>query len=389
MENRLRVLVVDDTITYRTIVSHALAGIPGVEVVGVAANGKIALQKLEHLHPDLLTLDVEMPEMNGLEVLRCLRRNKADVGAIMLSACTSEGAESTIEALELGAFDFVIKPSGGTPEANADRLRQELRRRIEAFVRSREIRAILHGGAAAGSGGAIPAAVANGAAAGKPVAPAISTTDPAAGCQRHTFHEAGLSARPAIVALGISTGGPQALTTLLPQLPADLAVPVLIVQHMPPMFTRSLADDLDHRCALHVCEAVDGQAVLSGSILIAPGGKQMKVERDGETPVVRITDDLPENSCRPSVDYLFRSVARVYGRRALGVIMTGMGNDGAAGCRLLHRGEAPILAQDEASCVVFGMPREPLQEGIAKAISLQGMAREIIRLVGQGAGACR
>ena len=160
-------------------------------------------------------------------------------------------------------------------------------------------------------------------------------------------------------------------------------MPVLIVQHMPPIFTRSLADDLDRRCALRVCEAADGQPVVPGWILIAPGGKQMKVEQGDPSPIVRITDDPPENSCQPSVDYLFRSVADVYGRRAVGVLMTGMGNDGAAGCRLLHRRGAALLAQDEASCVVFGMPREPIEEGIAKAVSLEDMAGEIVRLVGQ------
>ena len=176
---------------------------------------------------------------------------------------------------------------------------------------------------------------------------------------------------------------------MLPELPADLKAPVLIVQHMPPVFTRSLAEDLNRRCSLRVCEAADGQAVAPGFVLIAPGGKQMRVEKNGPVPVIRITEDPPENSCRPSVDYLFRSVANVYGSRRMGVLMTGMGNDGAAGCRLLHRSGASILAQDQASCVVFGMPREPIQEGIATAVSLKNMAHEIVRMVGHGDAACK
>jgi two-component system chemotaxis response regulator CheB len=381
MENPLRVLVVDDSAAYRAVVSNALADIPGVEVVGVAANGRIALDKIETLRPDVLTLDVAMPEMGGLELLGRLRSSGSDVGAIMISAVTAEGAHATIEALELGAFDFVVKPDGGSPQTNAERLRQQLRLKIEAFARSRAVRAILHG------------------PAGKPPARLAGTAhDHQTPPQKHgaawegkgrALGTAPNSGQPEVVAMGISTGGPPALTFLLPQLPADLPVAVLIVQHMPPMFTRSLAEDLDRRCALHVCEASDGQAVAAGSILIAPGGKQMRVERLGAGPVIRITDDPPENSCRPSVDYLFRSVAETYGPRAVGVIMTGMGSDGAQGCRLMHQRGAIILAQDQASCVVFGMPREPVEQRIAAAIPLEAMASELVRLVRKGAAVCK
>ena len=236
-----------------------------------------------------------------------------------------------MEALDLGAFDFVVKPSGGNPQANAEKLRQELSFKIEAFARPAKS------------------------------APSARSARPAGGCRRiprlprcggrqrrrpdHSPRGLGRIARrdTHLDARARSRGPrhfhrrPAGLDALLPQLPAELAAPVLIVQHMPPIFTRSLADDLDRRCALRVCEAADGQPVIPGWILIAPGGRQMKVEQGDPSPVVRITDDPPENSCQPSVDYLFRSVADVYGRKALGVLMTGMGNDGAAGCRLLHR----------------------------------------------------
>jgi two-component system, chemotaxis family, protein-glutamate methylesterase/glutaminase len=378
----MRVLVVDDTVAYRAIVSKALESIDGVEVVGVAANGKIALDKVEQLRPDMMTLDIEMPDVGGFEVLQRLRATGIEVGVIMLSAFTTEGAKVTVRALETGAFDFVVKPSEGTREANFEKLRRDLAQRIEAFARAREIRTILNvraNGVAHTAATSPGSATVPGLSAGVMTAPA---PDEAAGINSSAAKVAAWAERREVVVLGISTGGPQALTHLLPQLPANLAAPVLVVQHMPPVFTRSLANDLDGRCALRVYEATDGQPVVPGSVLIAPGGKQMKVERGDGTPIVRITDDPPENSCTPSVDYLFRSVASVYGRRALGVLMTGMGNDGAAGCRLLHGRGAPLLAQDEASCVVFGMPREPIQEGIAKATSLEDMAAEIIRLVG-------
>jgi two-component system, chemotaxis family, protein-glutamate methylesterase/glutaminase len=370
----MRILIADDAIAYRAIISRALENLPGVEVVGVAANGRIALQKIEQLKPDLVTLDLEMPEMDGLSILRYIRDAKMDVGAIMLSAFTKEGAKATLEALSLGAFDFIVKPSGSDSQTNAEKLRRELRFKIEAYRQAREISVILHGQASQPA--AFPQATVTPKADDRVHGPSPDKVFPG---------HAGrwVSQRSEVVALGISTGGPPALSKLLPQLPANLTAPVLIVQHMPPVFTRSLAEDLDKRCALRVYEATDGQAVLPGTILIAPGGKQMKVEQGDASSIIRITDDPPENSCQPSVDYLFRSVADVYGRRALGVLMTGMGSDGAAGCRLLHRCGAPLLAQDEASCVVFGMPREPIREGIAKAVSLDNMAGEIIRLVGQ------
>ena len=173
---------------------------------------------------------------------------------------------------------------------------------------------------------------------------------------------------------------------MVPQLPANLPVPLLIVQHMPPVFTKSLADDLNNRTRLTVREAVDGQTIRGGEVWIAPGGWHMKVQRQGDQVVLRITDDPPENSCRPSVDYLFRSVAEVYGGRAVGVIMTGMGNDGSLGCRRLKHGGASIIAQDAATCVVYGMPREPIEKGIADVIApLDRIAAEIARLARQGA----
>ncbi|MEN6497970.1 MAG: CheB methylesterase domain-containing protein [Thermoguttaceae bacterium] len=194
-------------------------------------------------------------------------------------------------------------------------------------------------------------------------------------------HTRAARTRPLVVALGVSTGGPQALKRVLPKLPEDLPVPVLVVQHMPPVFTRTLADNLARQCALQVCEASDGQIVEPGWVLIAPGGMQMKIERCNCEIVVRITDDPPERSCKPSVDYLFRSVVEVFGGNAVGVLMTGMGADGVNGCRLLRQRGAKIVAQDEASCVVYGMPRELVEQGLADlVVPLDEIADEIIRL---------
>lgn len=370
-ENTIRVLVVDDTAIYRRVVSNVLVDAPGIEVVGTAPNGKIALRKIEQLKPDILTLDLEMPEMDGLEVLRQLKAQDSPVGAIMLSAFTSDGVRSTVKALALGAFDFVLKPTSGSIEESIAILKRELCPKIEAFAHTRCVRNILLGKKPS-----------SGASA---QTPAATDTKPPDIVQRMTGIATGAAGKPEVVVLGISTGGPQSLAQMLPKLPADLPIPILIVQHMPPMFTKSLADDLDKKCALSVSEAHNGQLVQPGRIIIAPGGKQMKIRKFQENIIISITDDPPENSCKPAVDYLFRSVAHTFGGRALGVIMTGMGNDGSLGCRLLKRNGAPILTQDEATCVVYGMPKQPADEGLADVIApLDRIADEITRLVGGG-----
>jgi two-component system, chemotaxis family, protein-glutamate methylesterase/glutaminase len=370
----VRVLVVDDTVIYRKVVADILARLPGVEVVGVAANGKIALQKIEQLNPDLLTLDIEMPEMDGLAVLGALKERRFPAKAIMLSSLTSEGADATLAALSLGAFDFVVKPAGVNVIQNAAVLEEELRDKLEAFRATRPFNRLV----------APPPAP-------KPAVPPPAPTS-AADVARRMSRLALPAAKPEVVAIGISTGGPPALCQMLPRLPGDLPTPVLVVQHMPPKFTLSLARDLATKCNLDVAEAADGDLVVPGRILIAPGGHQMKVEKapDRETLVIRITDDPPENHCRPSVDYLFRSLAHACAEKVVGVIMTGMGSDGTLGCRLLKRGGASIIAQNEATCVVFGMPKQPVEEGLADAVlPLGDIAGQITRLAGRGVATCR
>ncbi len=366
IETDLRVLVVDDTILYRKVVADALSELPGVVVVGSAHNGKIALEKIAELEPDLLTLDIEMPVMDGLEVLRRMTKDTPQVGAIMLSAYTREGSEMTLKALELGAFDFIPKPHTKSLQENRAELKKALSPMIKAFVRLREVRRILRGeqkNSYQGVTGTIPA---ESRKAKKP----FSSPQP--------------RPRSRIVTIGISTGGPVALARFLPEIPADMGVPLLIAQHMPPVFTESLARNLDQRCAITVKEAADGEKILPNTAYIAPGGKQMKIADDvfQNGKIIRITGDPPENGCKPSADYLFRSVAEHFGGSATGVIMTGMGSDGTLGLQQMKEKGAFIIAQDEASSVVYGMAKKPVEMGIVdRVVPLDQIAAQIRRTV--------
>lgn len=360
-DTTLRVLVVDDTVVYRKIVSDILGEMPNVEVVGTASNGKIAMTRIDQHQPDLLILDVEMPEADGLEVLAYIQRRKLKVGAVMLSSHTQKGSERTIQALELGAFDFIPKPESKAIAESRRAVQGDLSRVVGAFMRQREIQGLLR----SRSGGVRPAPPRP--AAKKPVIGRRSTGQPS--------H---------VVVIGISTGGPNALKEVLPKLPADLGVPVLVVQHMPPVFTKSLADSLNNKCALEVVEGQEGQVVKPNQVVIAPGGRHMKVVMapDKMRKIVRLTTDPQENGCRPAADYLFRSVAQVYGGRVTAVVMTGMGCDGKLGMKLLKRQGAITIAQDEETCVVYGMPKEVIEAGVVDTISpLHGIANEICKTV--------
>jgi two-component system chemotaxis response regulator CheB len=348
-----RVLVVDDTAIFRRIISDALAALPGVEVAGTASNGKLALERLASLQPDLLTLDIEMPEMNGIEVLQAMASAGSKAGVIMLSSNTVRGGRITIRALELGAFDFITKPEGGSVEGNLVLLRTRLLPIIRAFERRREIRSILHS---------------------KPL--------PAAAPAGRSVRRSG----SAILLIGVSTGGPSALAEVLPALPRKLGAPLFIVQHMPPLFTQALAERLQSMCAIRVKEAEDGEIAVPDCAYLAPGGRQMKLApgQSGEI-TIQLTDDPPENNCRPSVDYLFRSVALHFPGRSIAAILTGMGNDGTQGLRLLKRSGCSSIAQDEASCVVFGMPREAILAGVVDAVvPLNRIADTLVRCLAEG-----
>jgi two-component system, chemotaxis family, protein-glutamate methylesterase/glutaminase len=371
--NKLRVLVVDDTIVYRKAVSDILSEIPGIEVVGVAHNGKIAMSKVATLKPDLLTLDIEMPVMNGIEVLSELQSKFPNVGAVMVSTLTTDGGEMTMKALELGAFDFILKPTSKNPAESKKQLKQSLSPILREFKRSRNASKLLGN---KGRFGKTTKSVLR-----KPLKP-LSATRP--GLQPSKQKSAVKRGKSEIITIGISTGGPNALTQMLPMLPGDIGVPIVVVQHMPPVFTKSLAASLNAKCALTVKEAEDRENIQDNTIYIAPGGKQMKLvaSADGQNRQIKITNDPPENSCKPSADYLFRSVGDYYVGRTTAVIMTGMGSDGTKGLQILNQKGATIIAQNEETCVVFGMPKKPIESGIADVIApLNKIADEIIKTV--------
>ncbi len=354
-----RVLVVDDESIFRRAISDALSGIPGVEVVGTATNGKVALLRLASLQPDVMTLDIEMPEMNGLETLDAMRKAGNHASVIMLSSLTVRGGQMTVRALELGAFDFITKPEAGSQKENLERLRDRLGTLIHALERGRELRASVK-------------------AARTTHLPAANSTlqPPAFATGRSRSHSS-----PPIVLVGVSTGGPVALAEFLPMFPAKIGAPVFIVQHMPAHFTEALAQRLQTKSAIGIKEAQDGEIAKADWVYLAPGGRQMKVSpgKSGEI-VIHVTDDPPENACRPSVDYLFRSVSLNFPGRSIAVILTGMGNDGTEGLRLLKRTGSLNIAQDEASCVIFGMPREAILAGVVDTVvPLKEVAEAILR----------
>lgn len=349
----LRVLVADDSSLFRRAVAEALGSLPDVEVVGSSPNGRLALQKVADLKPDLLTLDIEMPEMDGLAVLEALRQMGSTTSVIVISALTLRGGRLTMQALEKGAFDFITKPQGKSSEESRATLVRELGPRLRALGHRREIRSLLQPGLLPSS------------ASRAPTPPPLSAGKVPFRVERSATMRV---SRPEVVLIGVSTGGPAALVRVLPQLPKDLGVPVVIVQHMPPVFTQSLAESLASKCSLQVREAGDGEKLEAGTVLIAPGGRQLKLCAGADAVRTQITDDPPENNCRPAVDYLFRSAANHLPGRAMAVILTGMGNDGTLGLRLLRRHGCFTIAQDEATSVVFGMPKAAIEAGLVDAV---------------------
>ena len=357
----LRILIVDDSALYRKAVRLALESIPGVEIIGTASNGRLALEKILSDKPDLVTLDMEMPELNGLGLLHELASRQVNTLCLMISSLTMEGARTTSEALELGAFDFVLKPVGSSPEENVAHLRQDLAPRIEAARAARD----------RGPRRFAPLPGAEAPVAERPI--------------RCMMPDAAAASQPQILGIGVSTGGPAALRKLLPQFPVNYPFPIVLVQHMPPIFTKTLADELNKHCPLKVVEGADGMSVETGKVIIAPGGRQMRVERHEDGARVRVTDDPAERNCRPAVDYLFRSLASEYGNRAWAIILTGMGDDGLRGCQEMKRRGSVIFAQDEASCVVYGMPRAVAEAGIVDYVTtIDGIAARLKDAAFQG-----
>ena len=341
----IRVLIVDDSAAVRRLLRLALSDDPGIEIAGVAANGKIALALLEQNVPDIVTLDIEMPEMDGLTALAQIRKTYPRLPVIMFSTLTERGAVSTLDALSLGASDYVTKPTTvADPSQAIVSIRQQLIPRIKSLCRRLEL------GGARSPERSVPATNSNG-----PID---------------------------LVAIGTSTGGPNALAEVLAAFPADFPAPVLIVQHMPATFTRFLADRLSLICALPVREAVPGVKLQPGTIWIAPGDHHLVLSGISSHCSLQLLQTPPENSCRPSVDVLFRSVAQVFGKGCLAVVMTGMGQDGLRGAEAIHSFGGRVWAQDAATSVVWGMPGFVVQKGLAqRVLPLSAIGHEIVSVV--------
>ena len=356
--SRTRIVIVDDSAVMRSLLRSVVAADASLEVVGTAADGKAGLQLIEILRPDLVLLDVEMPVMDGLATLRELRRRRYMMPVIMCSSLTQRGARVTIEALACGASDYVAKPAGQSDRETARRmLAHDLIAKVRALTNCVQVEQW-------------PEFLG---------APPLSPDLPVA----QALKPQAFSSPPSVIVIGVSTGGPAALESLLSALPGDLPSalpPVLIVQHMPEVFTGLLAERLNSRCRLSVREAAEGLPVQAGTIYVARGNWHLEVA-SGAQPKLHLTQNPPENHCRPSADVLFRSAAQVYGAGVLAVVLTGMGYDGVHGCRAVREGGGSVLAQDQATSTVWGMPGAVVGAGLANMVlPLDAMAPEIVRI---------
>lgn len=354
---KIRVLVVDDSVVIRRLLSDVLSQDAEIELAGTAPNGRIALAKLPQLNPDIVTLDIEMPELDGLATLPELRKTHPKLPVIMFSTLTERGALATLDALARGATDYITKPANvGSVTAGIQSVKDQLIPKIKSLCPLAQ-----------------PAA-----AAAAHVPSTASRTVPARPALR-------LPERFDALLIGSSTGGPQALSATLCHLPASFPLPIVVVQHMPPVFTRHLANRLDQDCALTVREATGQETLEPGQVLIAPGNYHLQLERRGAAVQAVLHQGVPENSCRPAVDVLFRSAANVFGPNCLAVVLTGMGQDGLRGAQAIVGAGGTVLAQDEASSVVWGMPRAVAEAGLARqVVPLSSIATELSRFASLG-----
>lgn len=348
----IRVLVVDDSVVIRRLLTTIIEEDPELEVAGIAQNGRIALQRIDQLDPDIVTLDVEMPELDGLGTLKEVRPKHPKLPVVMFSTLTARGASATLDALSLGASDYVTKPANvGSVTVAMERVREELIPKLKALAAAK-------------------------------VAPSAGAAPPTPPPPRRV--EA--TGRVDLLAIGSSTGGPNALAEVIQHLPGDLAVPVVITQHMPPVFTAFLAERLDQHSTLTVVEAQPGMALERGHVYIAPGDFHMTLRRKALDVVIETNQGPEVQFCRPSVDVMFQSAADVYAGNVLAVVLTGMGHDGRDGCQVLRDRGAHVIVQDEATSVVWGMPGAVATAGLADAVlPLPGIASAISAHVLRGA----
>ncbi len=359
---KAKVLVVDDAMLIRRMVSDVLAADPSIEVVGEAANGRIALQKITQLSPDLVTLDVEMPELDGIQTLKEIRKSYPRLPVIMFSALTERGAADTLEALHHGASDYVTKPASTAGRATAQqRILEDLVPKIKSLCRLGTVVA----------------------PAGQPRRDAAA---PAA-ARPFALRAVGTPITADIIAIGVSTGGPAALAEILSHLPVDFPAPILLVQHMPQMFTRFLAERLNGQTPLAVVEATDSQPLKAGVVYVAPGDFHLTVRRRSGGVTTVLDQAPPQNAHRPSADVLFKSIAETYGPRGLALVLTGMGQDGVQGAEAVARAGGRVLVQDEATSVVWEMPGLVVNAGFADAVLPLGqIAGELQRRTERSAG---
>ena len=359
----ISILIVDDSALYRQSIQNVMREIPDVSVVGVARNGVEALEKIRQLDPDLLTLDVQMPDMDGIELLRAIKANGLRAAAIMVSSFTAEGAQVTTDALMEGAFDFILKPSSTDSNQNRQQLRDALQHRIDAFRTSR-VRGPLRETRAsdADSGG-------QDLSPGRVFPPRSRGTVPSP------------TSRCRLVIIGASTGGPAALKQVLPKFPPTTPAPIAVVQHMPERYTASLAQRLDEICPCRVVEASDRMPLESGKIVVAKGGHHLKLTQSISGQLfATLGEDPPVNGVRPAVDVLIESAVDALGGDSLAIILTGMGCDGLRACHKLKSAGGHVFAQSRDDCVVYGMPRAIVNDGLAdRTLSLAQMAPATLR----------
>ncbi len=342
----IRVLIVDDSSVVRRTLKTVLLSDPEIKLVGAGCDGKEGLELALSLKPDLVILDVDMPIMNGLEVLAELKTKNPELPVIMFSSLVQKGSLITLDAISLGADDYFCKPSTGSVEETIELLKKDLLPRIKAIYKKNLSSSGVYN---------LPQA------------------------ERKVLKESAKFTPPKILAIGVSAGGPEALKLLLLALPAPLPVPAIIIQHMPVGFTKSLADHLNSQTKHLVAEAVDGDPLVAGKFLIAPGDYHMVIESYPTGNKVRLKQDAAENYCRPAVDPMLRSVAKIYGPASLTVILTGMGQDGLEGCRVINKAGGKILVQDQATSVVWGMPGSVFREGLAEeALSIHMLPTAIM-----------
>jgi len=354
---KIRVVVVDDSALVRSMLTEIINRQPDMECIGAASDPFVAREMIRNLNPDVITLDVEMPRMDGIDFLSKLMRLRP-MPVVMVSTLTERGAEVTLKALELGAIDFVAKPKIGVADG-LKQLADDITDKVRIASKARIHKLHVPSGAAT---------VAPGAVAGRPTATGVPVTGAAARpVAAASTPSLGRLSTEKIIFIGASTGGTEATKEVLITLPAD-APAVVITQHMPPGFTRNYAARLDGLCKISVKEASDGERVLPGHAYIAPGGMHLSVERSGANYIARVQDGDPVNRHKPSVEVLFKSAARVVGPNAIGIMLTGMGADGAKAMKEMRDAGAYCVAQDEATCVVFGMPREAIAAGAVQEV---------------------